>query len=469
MTSKISDALARLPPEAQYFSLEFFPPKTAEGLQNLFPRLQRLRALRPLFVCVTFSAGASTASIAKTLQLADICQNSLGFRTCLHLTCTNSSRLVIDGVLDEARRLGIRNILALRGDEPRPGEYAAGHSRDEGSDGGEPVTFSYAVDLIRHIRRQHGDHFCIGAAAYPEGHPVVSAAHAGGYHQSPLQDVPHLRDKVRAGADFLLSQLFYDGGAFLDFERLLRRDDSGVFDGIPLIPGFMPVQGWQSFTRTSKLARVALPADVKDRLARVRGDDEGVKRVGVDIVSELVERIRREGHCARQGANAGPQGFHFYTLNLEKAVAQILERCNLLPSLVTSPTDGAAVDDDEAISYSTSRDVSPFPRRTKRRQSSAHNRVVVGNDALSPLNADYGATETRAGKPRRPTQTGDDVLAIAEGEGSLGRAATWDDFPNGRWGDARSPGASSESDSRFDLPLLFAASDENRYSIRADQ
>lgn len=366
---------------------------------------------------------------------------------------------MIDGVLTEAKRLGLRNILALRGDEPRPGEYShaangtaqtsktngvvkdsgeESQPADHGSQDSPDVTFSHAVDLIRYIRSTHGDYFCIGAAAYPEGHPVASAVHVGAYSQSAAQDLPYLKEKVEAGAEFLLTQLFYDATSFLQFEKLLQEDSSGVFKGVPIIPGLMPVQGWQSFARTCKLARVGLPAAVSERLAKVKGDDAGVKSVGVDVVSEIVETIQKSSWTALQSKENNhtkvAQGFHFYTLNLEKALAQILERSNLVPPSRTT-TDESAIDSGDGLSPEIP------AKRDKRRRSSAHNRVVVSNP--KPNNAEFEASEARAGKPREKPQTSDDALAIAEGEGSLGRAATWDDFPNGRWGDARSPGQST--------------------------
>lgn len=441
---KISTAITALPPELPFFSLEFFPPKTSTGLSNLYPRLQRLRTLNPLFICITFSAGGSTAQ--RTLDLADVCQNQLGFRTCVHLTCTNflrGGRTVVDDVLEKCKELGVRNILALRGDEPREGDYGILDHQNGTSDsrngnstngGGPEEKFAHATDLIRYIRRKHGDYFCIGAAAYPEGHPVSSAAHAGGYFQDPKHDLPHLVEKVQAGADFLLTQLFYDADKYLAFEKLLRGHESGVFDKIPVIPGLMPVQGWGSFTRTCKLARVGVPAGVNERLVPWKADDEKVKSLGVDIISEIVERIQKETRDTETSRNMA-RGYHFYSLNLEKAVAQILQRTSLVSNsgAVQSRDESAsAVVDGESLKPATN------PKKS-RRTSSVHNHVLVRKLSPSDVNAEYQVLETSAGQPRQNDQSADDALATAEGEGSLGRTATWDDFPNGRWGDSRSP------------------------------
>ncbi|MBE3049284.1 methylenetetrahydrofolate reductase, partial [Candidatus Bathyarchaeota archaeon] len=304
---KITDKIAALPPDAMYTSLEFFPPKTDMGFSNLRDRLDRMeRALRPLFVSVTWGAGGSTAQ--KSLDLAEICQRSLGLTTCLHLTCTNMSRSLVDKALEDAKALGIRNILALRGDPPRPDEY-----RDpDDAAGNEPHDFSWAIDLVRYIRKNHGDYFCLGVAAYPQGH-------ADGSHpveQSVEHDLPYLVEKVKAGADFIITQLFFDTDDYDSFERRLRDHPSGVFKTIPIIPGLMPIQSYQMIKRTTKLSHATIPDDIMRRLTEVRGDDEKVKSVGVDILSEIIEDLKKI-----KGRTPGPRGFHFYTLNLEKVVS----------------------------------------------------------------------------------------------------------------------------------------------------
>ncbi|KAL9071327.1 MAG: hypothetical protein Q9157_005506, partial [Trypethelium eluteriae] len=229
-------------------------------------------ALRPLFVNVTWGAGGSTAT--KSLELAEICQRQLGLTTCLHLTCTNMSRSLIDEALEQAKVLGIRNILALRGDPPRSNEY-----REEGMpplDGDHEDEFVWAVDLVKYIKRQHGDYFCIGVATYPEGHSDESHPEK----QDPAFDLPYLIEKTRAGADFLMTQLFYDVKAYQEFEKMLREDPSGVFKDITIIPGLMPIQSYQILRRTTKLSHAKLPPDILSRLDAVKSDDEAVKRVG---------------------------------------------------------------------------------------------------------------------------------------------------------------------------------------------
>lgn len=425
---KITDKIAALPPGSNYFSLEFFPPKTTMGSSNLRARLDRMsRALHPLFITVTWGAGGSTAQ--KSLELAELCQRELGLTTCLHLTCTNMSRALVDQALEDAKALGIRNILALRGDPPRSEEYREVDEKGQVAPAMEEE-FEWAVDLVRYIRKQYGGYFCIGVAAYPEGHADESDP-AG---QSLEHDMPYLVEKVQAGADFIMTQLFFDVEAYDGFEKRLREHKSGVFKQMPIIPGMMPIQSYQMIKRTTKLSHARLPPAIMDRLDTARGDDEKVKKVGVDIVSEIVQHIQDQ-------PSPIPRGFHFYTLNLEKAVSYILERTNLIPA---SPLDeeSAILDEPTALaSLSLNNTLLQPHKRSSRRQSSVgsdpHNRVIISAPETSYPS--YEATASEAGTLAESINTRANTLAISEGEGALGREATWDDYPNGRWGDARSP------------------------------
>ncbi|TAQ86434.1 hypothetical protein B7494_g5242 [Chlorociboria aeruginascens] len=418
---KITDKIAALQPHSNYFSLEFFPPKTAMGSSNLRARLDRMsRALRPLFITVTWGAGGSTAT--KSLELAELCQRDLGLTTCLHLTCTNMSRALVDKALEDAKALGIRNILALRGDPPRSEEYRDVH--EKGNRAAVKEEFEWAIDLVKYIRKTHGDYFCIGVAAYPEGH--ADESNLG--EQSLEHDLPYLVEKVQAGADFIMTQLFFDVIAFDKFEKTLREHSSGVFKDLPIIPGMMPIQSYQMIKRTTKLSHAKTPPDVMARLDAVRGDDEMVKKVGVDIVSEIVTHIK-----STRSPSRGPRGFHFYTLNLEKAVAFILERTNLIPAF--SPIETAFDIDFDTLRHATNGVAKA--RRQSSVGSDPHNRIII--TAPQTSHPSFEATALEASIPASPINTRANTLAISEGEGSLGREATWDDFPNGRWGDARSP------------------------------
>ena len=319
------------------------------------------------------------------------------------MTCTNMSRRVIDEALKYAKELGIQNILALRGDPPREDEYRINSSDFEGSE-----EFSSAADLVRYIKRQYGSYFCIGVAGYSEGHSDES--HPA--QQDPRADMPYLLEKVRAGADFIMTQLFFDHAAYLSYEKLVREWEGGAMRDIIVIPGLMPVQSFAVLKRTSDLSHARIPPEILGKLVAVKSDDERVKQVGVDILSSIIDEIDST-------PSPHQRGFHFFTLNLEKVVSLILERCDLVPE----------IDDDEETVLEES--TSPLPhgafdgvrRPSSRRPSSPHNHLNSVSRTTSSLEP-----------PSRAT-----TLAIMHGIGSLGREATWDDYPNGRFGNARSP------------------------------
>ena len=371
-------------------------------------------ALRPLFVTVTWGAGGCTS--ARSLELAEICQRQLGLTTCLHLTCTNMKRKIVDEALEQAKALGVRNILALRGDPPREDEYRLEDEAENGTneEEGSNEEFTWAIDLVRYIRRVHGDYFCIGVAGYPEGHADQSHP----TDQDPLHDLPYLIDKTKAGADFIMTQLFYDLGAYTKYEKMLREHESMVFAKIPIIPGLMPLQSYEILMRTTKLSHAKVPQELLHRLQPVKGDDEAVKQVGVDAISEIVEGIRK--------VNAkGPRGFHFYTLNLEKAVSSLLEKCNLIPL----DSYENAVDDTPLLSNGIPNGINGTTTR---------NRTLSSISSSSSAAAQLTTNSHRSSSPRPPLPQNN----------PNSREATWDDYPNGRFGDARSPA--------FNPPLTYS-------------
>ena len=365
----------------------------------------------PLFVTITWGAGGSTAT--RSLDLATSCQNDHGMTTCLHLTCTNMERDILDDALSKARDAGIRNILALRGDPPRGQEYWVPSSGE----------FKYAVDLVKYIRQKYGDWFCIGVAAYPEGHADGSSPE----RQDPHLDLPYLREKVKAGADFILTQIFYSIPLFLSFEKLLRDDESGLFKTIPIIPAVMPIQSYQSFRRMTKLANASIPPPLLARIEDVKADDEAVKQLGVDVAVEMIKQIR-------SGTEQRCMGAHLCTFNLERSVAFILEKTVMI-SPRESSTPAGHVQKLEIVDVAgiTSRLASTLS------DDDTRNRAIVddeGNERLEPPRPKQRRQSLRS------TRSQQFALAVSEGQGELGREANWDEFPNGRWGDARSPGPS---------------------------
>lgn len=434
---KITDKIAALPQDANFFSLEFFPPKThivmarpfpssssilthfLQGFSNLQTRLERMSdALRPLFVTVTWGAGGCTSS--RSLELAEICQRQLGLTTCLHLTCTNMKRKVVDEALEEAKVLGVRNILALRGDPPRREEYGLENEQESGeAEVDSDEDFVWAIDLVRYIRRVHGDYFCIGVAAYPEGHADQSHP----TDQDPMHDLPYLIDKTKAGADFIMTQLFYDLNAYTKFEKMLRQHKSGVFAKIPIIPGLMPIQSYEILKRTTKLAHAKLPPEILDLVEGVKGDDDAVKRVGVDVISDIVTGIK-------QCVSSTPRGFHFYSLNLEKAVSEILDRCGLIPPDPDETAVAESFESSPVLNGINGTDVRPKHRTMSTTSSAAATQLTSNSHrSSSPI--------------RRPSVKPTNPVTAA-----ISREATWDDYPNGRFGDARSPA--------FNPPLTYS-------------
>ncbi|KAI8805676.1 methylenetetrahydrofolate reductase-domain-containing protein [Cladochytrium replicatum] len=350
---KVATKIAKAEAEGRCFwSFEYFPPKTEIGVNNLYDRMERMYALGPEFVDVTWGAGGSTSDL--TIQICTTAQSAYGLESVMHLTCTNMPREKIDYALSEAKAAGIQNILALRGDPPKgQGTWTA---IDTG--------FAYATDLVKYIRQQYGDYFCIGVAAYPEGHPDNADLEA---------EMKHLKEKVDAGADYIVTQLFYDCDMYLKWEKNCRA--YGIT--IPILPGIMPIQAYGGFKRMTTLCKTAVPAKITSELEPIKEDDKAVKDYGVQCAIDMCNYLKSNGI----------RGFHFYTMNLEKSVRLILEGLGFV-----APIDVAK----------------PLPWTP----SLAKNRE---KENVRPI---FWKNRTRS---------------------YILRTEAWDDFPNGRWGDSRSP------------------------------
>ncbi|AGO10643.1 AaceriAFR457Wp [[Ashbya] aceris (nom. inval.)] len=387
-------------------SLEFFPPKTDSGKSNLLARIERMSAMDPLFITVTWGAGGSTAE--KTLELAALAQRELNIPVCMHLTCTNMDRQILDKALLRAKEAGIRNILALRGDMPLAAE------EEEHVDGG----FLYAIDLVRCIKMQYGDYFCIGVAAYPDGH---CEGEADGMEQDPMRDLPYLKEKVEAGASFVITQLFYDVEKFLAFEELFRRE---ISETIPVFPGLMPINSFMLFNRAAKLSHASIPSHILDRFPHhIRHDDLKVKEIGVEIMVEIVNQV-----WERTGGRI--KCFHFYTLNLEKSIAQIVTQSPVLSRIIEEDSETEDGDGDVIVEDANAAGADDLSYKKRRRQSSMQGEPESGMVMLDGPRR----FSVRGAVPSRKV-----VISISKGSGTLGRDATWDEFPNGRFGDSRSP------------------------------
>lgn len=238
------------------FSFEFFPPKDAEGMETLFETVAHLRRYEPTYVSVTYGAGGSTRKL--TVELVRRIQAETGIEAMAHLNAVGSTREAIAAVLDQLADAGIENVLPLRGDPPR------GETRFEPTPGG----FRWASELVGFIRAGSW-RFCLAGACYPETHPEA---------ESPEADLDHLVEKVRAGVDFLVTQLFFDNRDYFAFlDRLHAR---GVY--LPVVPGIMPVTNLAQIKRFTAVIGARIPPDLLARLEATGGDVEQVREIGVD-------------------------------------------------------------------------------------------------------------------------------------------------------------------------------------------
>lgn len=268
-------------------SFEFFPPKTEEGVEALYGTVKALRPCRPSFVSVTYGAGGSTRD--RTLELVARIQRELGITTMAHLTCVGSTKDEIRQTLQRLHDSGIRNVLALRGDPPK------GETEFKPTEGG----FGYATELVAFIR-ETGLDFCIGAACYPEGHVETTDLE---------KDLGHLGEKVDAGADFLVSQLFFDNA---DYRAFVRRARSAGIQ-IPIVPGLMPVTNAAQVERFTKMCGSRIPQELYRRLRIVESDPSAVVATGVQWAVDQ----------GRELLQLGAPGLHFYTLNRSSATLAV--------------------------------------------------------------------------------------------------------------------------------------------------
>lgn len=251
-------------------SFEFFPPKTAQGVQNLYDRMDRMHGLGPSFIDVTWGAGGRLSEL--TCEMVSVAQSVYGLETCMHLTCTDMPREKVDNALRNAFKAGCTNILALRGDPPREKE------KWEAVEGG----FRYAKDLVKYIREKYGNHFDIGVAGYPEGLDD---------QDDPDLLIQHLKEKVDAGGTFIITQMFYDADNFLEWVRKCRN--AGI--QVPIIPGIMPIQTYASFMRRSNWTKVKIPDGWLEALEPVKNDDAAVRKIGKTLVADMCRKLLAGG------------------------------------------------------------------------------------------------------------------------------------------------------------------------------
>ena len=292
---KISDKLEDFKAQGKtYFSFEFFPPKTDFGLDNLYNRIDRMASLQPAYIDITWGAGGSTAD--RTLEMSKTIQKYFGLEVMMHLTCTNMSVSSINKVLIDAQENGLSNILALRGDPPQgTGEW---EKHEQG--------FKYGIDLVRYIREEFGNEFFLGVGGYPDSHQEQSDIDA---------DISYLKEKVDAGSDIIITQLFYDVNKFLAF----RDKCSTIGINVPIIPGIMPIHNYARFMKFTQFCKISIPKTVTETIESIKNDDSSVINYGIDQATSMCEKLIAEG----------VPGLHFYTLNLEHSVSEILHSLGL--------------------------------------------------------------------------------------------------------------------------------------------
>lgn len=283
---RITDILKRQRPA---FSFEFFPPKSDDETAQLYQTLRELKRLDPAFVTVTYGSGGGTRD--KTLQLVEKAKSEIGLESAAHITCVGQSKAEIKDILDDLINSGIENVVALRGDPPKGETRFTPH----------PDGFRYASELTAFIRKSYP--LCIAVGGYPEGHT-----------ESPNKetDWAHLEEKVNAGADLIITQLFFENRHFFDFERHMRQ--RGV--SLPIIPGIMPITSFHQILRFTKMCGASIPDNVAGDLEVIQYAPESVESYGIEFATK---------QC-RDLLDHGVPGIHFYTLNKSRATREIITR-----------------------------------------------------------------------------------------------------------------------------------------------
>lgn len=287
---KVIDALNRGKPT---LSFEFFPPKTEEQEKHLFAVIAQLSQYKPDFVSVTYGAMGTTRE--KTFFWASEIKKRFAIEPVAHLTCVAAARDDIARQVDELEAMGIENILALRGDPP-DGEKEFVPPADG---------FKYAKELIAFIK-QRKPHFCLGAAGFPEGHPRA---------QTVEQDIEYLKQKIDAGADYVITQLFFDNRFFFDFTERCRQ--AGI--RVPIIPGLMPITNLKQIQKITRLCGAAFPKDLYEKLEKNQHDPAAVGEIGAEHA--LAQ--------SRELLGSGAPGLHFFVMNQAGPIAAVLDQLKL--------------------------------------------------------------------------------------------------------------------------------------------
>lgn len=347
----VCDLIAKAPSNNTWFSFEYFPPRTEDGVNNLKKRMDRMKQLNPLFMDFTWGAGGSTSEL--TMTLCNHCKNEAGVTANMHLTCTNMEKAKIDEAISESKRTGVCNLVALRGDAPR------GQEKWEACEGG----FNCALDLVKYIRKETGDYFCQAVAGYPEGHPDAMDVIEGGLASLSesekrrcrvavgadgkevvtvcrdaafAKEMKYMKEKVDAGSQLIITQMFLDPQVFIDFVKACR--EWGI--NVPVIPGIMCLNGYGGFKRMTEMCKTRLPAGMAEAAEKASTSDDAFKKWGIGFTTD----------CCRQLIAGGAVGLHFYTLNLEVATLAVLEGLKLITPEAAAKCSGGEADAKSMVS-----------------------------------------------------------------------------------------------------------------------
>lgn len=285
---KIRDILK----ERRTISFEFFPPREADGVPGVIEVIKDLERFNPDFVSVTYGAGGGTRAFTEEITMRLKAETSL--EVMAHLTCVAQTRPEVHGVLQRLRRAGIENVIALRGDRPADAE-ASGPGPDE---------FPHATDLITHIRDNFD--FGVAGACYPEGHTESVDLDT---------DIKYARMKQELGADFLITQLFYDNEYFFDFQE--RAAAAGIT--VPIIPGVLPILSTPQIRRFTSLCGATIPTELDEKLERYADNNRAVREIGIEHATQQAEGLWAHG----------VPGIHFYVLNRRYSVSHILSNLSI--------------------------------------------------------------------------------------------------------------------------------------------
>jgi methylenetetrahydrofolate reductase (NADPH) len=311
-----ADPNCPMPPVA----FEYFPPRSEAGEANLYARFGRMAKHKPLYMDMTWGAGGGTSDL--TLELCINAKEKYGMEPNMHLTCTNMDEAKIKAGLEGAKAAGICNIVALRGDPPH------GQDKWEVTEGG----FACALDLVKHMREHYGDYFCISVAGYPEGHPEVikkvgegtelSASEAkrvtyledGQYVCSDAdyaKEIAYLKEKVDAGADLIITQMFFDVGVYTQFVADCRA--AGI--KVPVVPGIMMLSKYGGFSRMTTMCKTRVPPELKEKVESMKEDADAIKAFGIELATDI----------SKQLLEAGAPILHYYSLNTDSPTVPVLE------------------------------------------------------------------------------------------------------------------------------------------------